>query len=69
MHNINFTIDFIQSSKKQFIEAVVPDSQIKQGLTKLVDKETELCKAITANAELFAKAAFSNLKIKNICKP
>jgi hypothetical protein len=69
MHNINFTIDFIQSSKKQFIEAVVPDSQIKQGLTKLVDKETELCKTITENVELFAKAAFSNLKISNICKP
>jgi len=53
--NLNYTIDFIQSSKKQFVDATVTNDTIKQGLHEFVDKQTELCKVITKNIEVFAK--------------
>ena len=40
-------IDFIQSTKKQFVAATVTDDRIKKGLDNFVDKQTELCKIIT----------------------
>lgn len=69
MNNLNFMIDFIQASKKQFVNATVTDDRIKQGLYNFVDKQTELCKIITKNVEDFSKIGFDNLSKSNICKP
>ena len=69
MNNVNFMIDFIQSSKKQFVNATVTDERVKQGLHNFVDKQTELCKIITKNIEDFTKIALENHKVSNICKP
>lgn len=69
MFNVNFMIDFIQSSKKQFVAATVTDPRIKKGLDEFVDKQTELCKIITKNMEDFTKIAFDNMGPTNICKP
>lgn len=70
MQNLNFTIDFIQSSKKQFVAATVTDERIKKGLDTFVDKQTELCKIIIKNTEDFTKIMFDNtFKGVNICKP
>lgn len=69
MSNINFTIDFIQSSKKQFVAATVTDERIKKGLNDFVDKQTELCKIITKNTEDFTKIMMENYRLRNICKP
>jgi len=55
MSNLNYTIDFIQSSKKQFVNATVTNETIKNGLNEFVDKQTELCKIITKNVEVFTK--------------
>lgn len=64
MNNIDFTIDFIQSSKKQFVNATVTNPIIKEGLFSFVDKQTELCKVITKNVETFTKELAS---LPNIC--
>lgn len=69
MYNVNFMIDFIQNSKKQFVAATVTDDRIKKGLDQFVDKQTELCKVITKNFEDFTRIAFENYKVPNICKP
>jgi hypothetical protein len=70
MYNANFMIDFIQTSKKQFVAATVTDVRIKKGLDEFVDKQTELCKIITKNAEDFTKIMLDNqFKTSNICKP
>jgi hypothetical protein len=69
MQNVNFMIDFIQSTKKQFVAATVTDDRIKKGLDAFVDKQTELCKIITKNTEDFTKIALDSIKAKNICKP
>jgi hypothetical protein len=69
MNNVNFMIDFIQNSKKQFVAATVTDDRIKKGLDTFVDKQTELCKIITKNIEDFTKIALENHKVTNICKP
>lgn len=69
MNNVNFMIDFIQNSKKQFVNATVTDDRIKQGLYNFVDKQTELSKIITKNLEDFTKIALDNCKVSNICKP
>lgn len=55
MHNINMFIDFIQSSKKQFVNATVTNDIIAKGLHEFVDKQTELCKIITRNTEVFSR--------------
>jgi hypothetical protein len=62
-------IDFIQNSKRQFVNATVTDERIKLGLNNFVDKQTELCKIITKNIEDFTKIALENNKASNICKP
>ncbi len=69
MQNVNLMIDFIQHSKKQFVHATITDDRIKNGLNAFVDKQTELCKIITKNAEDFTRIAFENYKLPNICKP
>ena len=69
MNNINFMIDFIQSTKKQFVDATVTDDRIKQGLYNFVDKQSELCKIITKNFEDFTKITLQNYNVSNICKP
>jgi hypothetical protein len=69
MNNINFMIDFIQNSKRQFVNATVTDERIKLGLNNFVDKQTELCKIITKNIEDFTKIAIETNKVSNICKP
>jgi hypothetical protein len=61
MSNLNFTIEFIQSSKKQFVQATVTDDRIKKGLNEFVDKQTELCKIITKNLEDFTKIYMDSL--------
>lgn len=63
-------IDFIQSSKKQFVAATVTDERVKAGLNSFVDKQTELCKIMTKNNEEFTKIIIDNIiKPANICKP
>lgn len=63
-------IDFIQSSKKQFVAATVTDERVKAGLNSFVDKQTELCKIMTKNNEEFTKIIIDNIiKPVNICKP
>lgn len=69
MHNVDFFIDFIQSSKKQFVNATVTDERIKSGLYNFVDTQTQLCKIINSNFVEFTKIAFENYKIPNACKP
>lgn len=59
MGNIDFTIDFIQSTKKQFVNATVTNPVMKKGLNEFVDKQTELCKIITHNFETFTKEIIS----------
>jgi hypothetical protein len=68
MYNVNFMIDFVQSSKKQFVAATVTDDRIKKGLDDFVDKQTELCKIITKNTVDFTRIVFENYKAPNICK-
>lgn len=60
MQNVNFMIDFIQQTKKQFVSATITDDRIKKGLDAFVDKQTELCKIITKNTEDFTRIAFEN---------
>lgn len=55
MLNVNWMIDFIQQSKKQFVDATVTNDVIRVGLHQFVDKQTELCKVITANMVTFTK--------------
>ena len=70
MQSANFMIDFIQSSKKQFVAATVTDERIKSGLNSFVDKQTELCKIMTKNNEEFTKIIIDGIiKPANICKP
>lgn len=69
MSNMYFMIDFIQSSKKQFVAATVTDERIKKGLNEFVDKQTELTKIIAKNMEDFTKITLDNVGPKNICKP
>lgn len=69
MLNINYSIDFIQETKKQFVRAVVTDDRIKTGLLNFVDKQTELCKIVTKNFEEFSKIGFENISKGNVCKP
>lgn len=70
MQNINFFIDFVQQTKRQFVYATVSDERIRDGLLNFVDKQTELCRIITKNAEDFSKISFDNATSKgNICKP
>jgi hypothetical protein len=70
MQSANFMIDFIQSSKKQFVAATVTDERIKNGLNSFVDKQTELCKIMTKNNEEFTKIIIDSIiKPTNICKP
>ena len=70
MQSANFMIDFIQSSKKQFVAATVTDERVKAGLNSFVDKQTELCKIMTKNNEEFTKIIIDGIiKPVNICKP
>jgi hypothetical protein len=70
MLNVNWTIDYIQQSKKQFVDATVTNDVIRKGLHEFVDKQTELCKVITNNAVVFTKELTSLvLPSTNICKP
>ena len=55
MFNINMSIDFIQSTKKQFVDATITNDVIRKGLHEFVDKQSELCKIITKNFETFSK--------------
>ena len=59
MFNINWTIDFIQSTKKQFVDATVTNDIVRKGMHEFVDKQTELCKIITRNFETFTKEMVS----------
>lgn len=70
MININWTIDYIQSTKKQFVDATVTNEVMKKGLHEFVDKQTELCKVITKNYAAFIKE-ISILSFPNsgVCKP
>ena len=70
MLNINYSIDFIQETKKQFVKSTISDDRIKSGLLNFVDKQTELCKIITKNFEEFSKIGFETVLSKgNVCKP
>ena len=55
MLNVNWTIDYIQQTKKQFVDATVTNDVVRKGLHQFVDKQTELCKVITNNTVVFTK--------------
>jgi hypothetical protein len=55
MLNVNWTIDYIQQTKKQFVDATVTNDVVRKGLHQFVDKQTELCKVITDNTVVFTK--------------
>lgn len=55
MLNVNWTIDYIQQTKKQFVDATVTNDVVRKGLHRFVDKQTELCKVITDNTVVFTK--------------
>ncbi len=59
MFNINWTIDYIQSTKKQFVDSTVTNDIVRKGLHEFVDKQTELCKIITRNFETFTREIVS----------
>jgi hypothetical protein len=59
MLNVNWTIDYIQQTKKQFVDATVTNDVIRKGLHEFVDKQTELCKVITNNAVVFTIVFYS----------
>lgn len=59
MLNVNWTIDYIQQTKKQFVDATVANDVVRKGLHEFVDKQTELCKVITNNAVVFTKEFYS----------
>lgn len=67
MHNVDFIIDFIQSSKKQYVNLTIGDDRIKKGLYNFVDKQTELCKIVNKNSVDFTKIFLENFKIPNSC--
>lgn len=69
MLNVNYFIDFVQETKRQFVRSTVTDERIKAGLLNFVDKQTELCKIVTKNFEEFSKIGFDNISKGNICKP
>ena len=65
MEFVNSTIDMVQTNKKGFVDATVTNETIREGLHKFVDTQTELCKVITKNADVFTKEL---TKFSNICK-
>jgi hypothetical protein len=70
MSNLNFFIDFVQESKRQYVRSTITDERIKAGLIEFVDVQTDLCKIITKNFEDFSKIYFENTMHRgNICKP
>lgn len=65
MEFFNSSIDMIQSSKKSFVDATVTNETIREGLHEFVDTQTQLCKVITKNVEVFTKEIGS---FPNMCK-
>lgn len=55
MQHVNWYIDFVQTSKKQFVDNTVSNDVIRRGLHDFVEKQTILCKTITKNIEIFTK--------------
>jgi len=47
MQLLDSTIDFIQNTKKQFVNTFVTDKPTSEALTKFVDTQTEYTKSIS----------------------
>lgn len=47
MHLLDSTIDFVQNTKKQFVNTFVNDKPTSDALNKFVDSQTEYTKALT----------------------
>ena len=70
MLNVNYFIDFVQETKRQFVRSTISDEKIKAGLLNFIDKQTELSKIVTKNFEEFSKIGIDAITSKgNICKP
>jgi hypothetical protein len=62
MSNAKMLVDFIQSSKKQFVNDVFADEiEIKDGMNKFVDEQTKLTKTIIDNYTNFNRIIFNRM--------
>lgn len=55
MFNAKMLIDFIQGSKKQFVNATVMNEKVKTGLNQFVDDQTKMTHTIVDNAVLITR--------------
>jgi hypothetical protein len=68
MFNIYWTIDYVQDTKKQFVNNTVTNQEIRNGLLEFVEKQRELTKIIVKNSELITRESMNGLFPPNICK-
>lgn len=69
MFNVNWTIDYVQDMKKQFVLNTVTNEPIRAGLLDFVEKQRELTKIIAKNFETIARESMStSFPNTNICK-
>lgn len=47
MHLLDSTIDFVQNTKKQFVNTFISDKPTSEALNKFVDSQTEYTKSLT----------------------
>jgi hypothetical protein len=69
MFNIYWAIDYVQDTKKQFVNSTITNKEIKEGLLEFVEKQRELTKIIVKNSELITRESMSIRFPSNICKP
>lgn len=69
MSYINWSIDYIQDTKKQFVISTVENTAIRDGLLEFVEKQRELTKIIAKNFELMSRETMTlSFPNTNICK-
>lgn len=69
MQYINWTIDYVQDTKKQFVLGTIQNEAVRDGLLEFVEKQRELTKIIAKNAETMVREATKGVFPSNICKP
>lgn len=70
MFNVNWTIDYIQDTKKQFVLNTITNEPIRTGLLEFVEKQRELTKIIAKNYETIVRETMNSACTgTNICKP
>ena len=69
MQYINWTIDYVQDTKKQFVLGTVQNEAVREGLLDFVEKQRELTKIIAKNTETMVRESMKGVFPSNICKP